>query len=421
MGLFARLVVVRTVAALGTALAPVAFGFGVLGLPGATPTTLSVVLAAESLPLVGFLPVAGVIADRFARWKVIVAGAGLGSLAQGLAAGMLISGWAPVWALAVAAAFGGISGALLFPAMQAIVPEIVPAERLYHGNAVLRLGMNVAQVIGFVGSGAFVVLVGGGWALALGSGLFLVSAGFAVGLRRIGTAVRAARPVLHDLREGWREFVSRQWLWVVVGQFSVLVLAMQAATGVLGPVIAAESLGGAAAWAMILAGHGAGLVVGAFVALRLRPRRPILIAVVLTAPAALPWLLLGFGAPLWTVVGGAFAVGLSLTVFGVLWSTTMQREIPAAVLSRVSAYDMLGSLMFGPVGLLIAGPAAVVVGARPALIGCGVVILTTTAAALLSRDVRTLTAPPPSATPTPGEPTRAFRTGRPDDRKKSSD
>jgi hypothetical protein len=174
----------------------------------------------------------------------------------------------------------------------------------------------------------------------------------------------------------------------------VLVLAMQAATGVLGPVLAKESLGGAAAWATILAGYGAGLVAGAFVALRLRPRRPILIAVLLTAPAALPWLLLGFGAPLWTAVGGAFVVGLSLTVFGVLWTTTMQREIPAAVLSRVSAYDMLGSLMFGPIGLLLAGPAAVLVGARVALIGCGVVILTTTAAALMSRDVRTLTAPP---------------------------
>jgi MFS family permease len=386
MGSFARLLAVRTVTGLGMALAPVALAFGVLGLPGATPTTLSVVLAAEAVPLVGFLPAGGVLADRVARWKVIVAGDLLGSAANGSAAAMLITGWAPVWALAVAAALGGLAGALLFPATQGIVPEIVPAERLHSANALLGLGTNVARVGGYVGSGAFVVLLGGGWSLALGSVLFVVAAAPAIGLG--GAAGGRGPSVFADLREGWREFASRQWLWVVVAQFTVLVMAMQAAAGVLGPVVAKESLGGAAAWALILAGHGSGLVAGALVALRVRPRRPILVAVVLTAPAALPWMLLGLDAPLWTVVGGAFLVGACFTVFGVLWSTTMQREIPAAVLSRVSSYDTLGSLMFGPIGLLIAGPAAVAVGARPALIGCGVVILLSTAAALTSRDVR---------------------------------
>jgi hypothetical protein len=122
---------------------------------------------------------------------------------------------------------------------------------------------------------------------------------------------------------------------------------------------------------------------------------------VFTVPAALPYLLLGLGAPLWSVVAGAFVQGICFDVFGVLWQTTMQREIPPAALSRVSSYDALGSLMFGPIGLLLAGPAAVLIGPRPALVGCAVIVGISTVAALLAPGVRNLRAPEPVAAPDP--------------------
>jgi hypothetical protein len=254
-----------------------------------------------------------------------------------------------------------------------------------------------------------VVLVGGGWALAVTAALFVAAAVVTSGLGGSppGTAGTGRHSVIADLREGWREFAARQWLWVVVAQFSVLVMALQAAYGVLGPVVARESLGGAAAWSAVLAGHAAGLICGVFVAIRLRPKRPILVATLMTAAGALPWLLLGLEAPLWTVVAGAFVLGVCFDIFGVLWSTTMQREIPPSALSRVSAYDALGSLMLGPVGLLLAGPVAVIIGPRPALIGCAVVVVLTTLAALLSPGVRALTAPPEPAPSEPAPPTPA--------------
>jgi hypothetical protein len=395
---FAFLLSTRTVSTLGASFAPVALAFGVLGLPGATPTTLSVVLAAEALPLVAFLLVGGVIADRLPRWKVMAAGDAGNAVAFAAAAAMLITGWAPVWALVLAAAVSGISTATLFPAMTGIIPDVVPADRLQTGNALLGFGTNVARVTGLVASGAAVVLLGGGAALAVSAGMFTVAAVIVTGLRKprgdaqVDTG-ESRHSVIQDLREGWREFASRQWLWVVVLQFSVLVMAVQAAHGVLGPVVAKESLGGAPAWSAVLAGEAVGMIAGVAVALRLRPRRPILVATVLTGPAALPYLLLGLGAPLWTVVAGAFVQGICFDVFGVLWQTTMQREIPPAALSRVSSYDALGSLMFGPIGLLWAGPAAVLIGPRPALVGCAVIVGITTLAALLAPGVRNLRAP----------------------------
>jgi hypothetical protein len=66
----------------------------------------------------------------------------------------------------------------------------------------------------------------------------------------------------------------------------------------------------------------------------------------------------------------------------------MQREVPAAALSRVSSYDALGSLMFGPIGLVVAGPLAGVVGTSHALVLCAASIVVPTALALLSPGVR---------------------------------
>ncbi|WP_336210830.1 MFS transporter [Nonomuraea sp. LPB2021202275-12-8] len=394
---FSLLLAARTISVLGAAFAPVALAFGILGLPGADATTLSVVLTAEALPMVLFMLFGGVIADRMPRHRVMMVGEWVNALAFFALGAMMLSGWTPLLAMAVAAAFSGVAMSVLYPALTGIIPEVVPADRLQTGNALLGLGANVSRVAGAVLGGGTVVLVGGGWALAVSGGMFAL-AGLLLAVLRLTPGERPAgepTSVLSDLREGWREFSSRQWIWVVVAQFSVLVAALQAGHGVLGPLLAKESLGGAAAWSAFLAGEAVGTIVGVFVSLRVRPRRPILVGTLLCLPSALPYFLLGSGAPLWASVAGSFLLGICFDVFGVLWQTTMQREVPAESLSRVSSYDALGSLMFGPLGLMLAGPVAALVGVEAALIGCGVLIVLSTCAALLSPGVRNLRAPVP--------------------------
>ncbi|MEV0593081.1 MFS transporter [Nonomuraea cavernae] len=404
---FALLLSARTISVLGSAFAPVALAFGVLGLPGANATTLSVVLTAQALPMVVFMLVGGVIADRFPRSRVMMVGELVNALAFFALAVMLLTGWTPLPALVTAAAIGGVAMAVLFPALTGIIPDVVPAEQLQAGNALLGLGANSSRVAGAVLSGITVVLFGGGWALAVSGAMFAVAALLIAALRMAPSERPAGaerHSVLADLREGWHEFRSRQWIWVVVLQFSVMVMAIQAGHGVLGPLLAKESLGGAPAWSAFLAGEAVGTMAGVLFSLRLRPSRPILVATLLCLPIAVPYFMLGFSTPLWVIVGGAFVLGVCFDVFGVLWYTTMQREVPAESLSRVSSYDALGSLMFGPVGLMLAGPAAALVGTRNALIACGVIVLLSTLAALLSPGVRNLRAPGPAAAAQPAAP-----------------
>jgi len=389
---FGLLLCARTASVLGSAFGPVALAFGVLGLPGATATTLSVVVAAESISMVAFMLLGGVIADRLPRFRVMVA-ADLGAAAAwgGLAA-MLITGWAPLWLLITLSAVAGMATALFWPAFTGVVPEVVPAPKLQAANGILRLGMNGARIGGFAVAGAAVALFGAGWAMVLNAALLAASAALIAGLR-LPAAERgdaASANMLRDLRDGWNEFRSRQWLWVIVLQYSFVVMVLQAVWGVLGPVIANERLGGPKGWSLVLAAESIGMLVGVVFAIRARPRRPIRLVVLLTFPLASLPLALGLGAPIHVAVVAAFLGGVALDILSVMWDTTMQREIPEESLSRVSAYDALGSLMFGPIGLLLAGPAVGVVGAGNALLVSAAVTALASIAAFCSPGVRML-------------------------------
>jgi MFS family permease len=398
---FALLFAARTASVLGSAFGPVALAFGVLALPGATATTLSFVAAAEALSMVVFMLIGGVIADRLPRFRVMMT-ADLGAaLAWGALAVMLVTGWAPLGLMIAASALAGMMTALFYPANTGVVPEVVPEAKLQSANGVLRLGMNAARIGGFAVAGAAVSLLGPGWAMTLNSGLLLASAAFTAGLRLPRTTTRSASASLvRELRAGWREFRSRQWLWVVVLQYSFVLMVVQAVVGVLGPVVATQRLGGSTGWSLILGAESVGMLVGVVLAIKARPARPVRLVVVLTFPLASLPLALGLGAPLALAAAAAVLGGVALEFLVVIWDTTMQREIPMEALSRVSSYDALGSLLLGPVGLLLAGPSVVLLGAGHALLASASVITLATVAALCAPGVHALrwsTRPSPAA------------------------
>ncbi|MFT3889215.1 MAG: MFS transporter [Arachnia sp.] len=404
---FARLFCARTASMGGSAFAPVALAFGVLHLPGGNSELLSQVLTAESVPMVVFLLAGGVIADRFPRQRVMMVGEFSSATAFALLAALLLTGDPPTWLLCVAAAFSGIGIAIMAPALTGIIPEVLPREQLQQGNALLALGANTARIMGLVFAGWVVTMVGGAWAL-FGSAILFAASGIIVS-RLTGLADHRGSDTgstLGDLKRGWREFSSRQWIWVVVLQFSFLVMLFQACFGVFGPVLSETELGGAGPWSWVLAGDAVGMLIGVLIAMRIRPQRPILVGVLLTALATPPFLALGLGAPLWVVVPLAVVMGAAFDLFGVLWNTSMQRMVPAEALSRVAAYDAFGSLMFGPIGLMLAGHAVVWWGVRPSMVGASLLMVVTVGLALLSPEVRNLRAPAETQ-PSPGDGLRA--------------
>lgn len=400
---FVTLLAARTISMLGMAFSPVALAFGVLRLPGADAGTLSLVLAAQMGPQVLFMLVGGVVADRYPRalvlrWGEFLAATGLGAIGV-----MMLVGYAPTPLLCAAAALVGVAAAAVYPALTGIIPDLVPGKDLQQANAWLSMGASGARLAGLVAGGAFVVWLGGGWAITVAALLYFVAGILVMALPSHSHSLASTEESpLRQLVEGWGEFKSRQWLWVVVLQFSVMIMVLQAAHGVFGPVVAEHELGGPAVWTTFLASEALGAVVGVALSLVWRPRRPILTATLLTFTSGVPAILLGVNAPLWSIVIAAFAMGLGFDLFGVWWMTTMQNEVPAASLARVASYDALGSLMFGPIGLLLAGPATLAFGVHKALVGAGIISIATTVFALMAPEVRQLRARVVTQHPVPG-------------------
>ena len=108
------------------------------------------VLAAQTLPMVVFMLVGGVIADRHPRSQVLLAGEWLAALGWSAIGVMLLTGYTPIWALSLAAAAAGIAGSLVYPALNGIIPDLVPPALRAQGNAWLAMGASASRLIGLV-------------------------------------------------------------------------------------------------------------------------------------------------------------------------------------------------------------------------------------------------------------------------------
>ena len=209
------------------------------------------------------------------------------------------------------------------------------------------------------------------------------------GARTSALVGQATPSVLADLKEGWREFASRTWLWSTVVAFAFINAAESGSVGVLGPFVADDSVG-RAGWGFTLAAVSIGMVLAALVALRVRPRRTLLvgmIGIVFMVPflLALAW---HPTVPVLVVTG--LVSGAGIETFGIYWDLSMQQHVPQEVLSRVYSYDALGSLIFIPIGQIAAGPLASAVGTEEALVIASIVILVAILALLAVPSVRRL-------------------------------
>ncbi|HEX8496305.1 MAG TPA: MFS transporter [Actinomycetales bacterium] len=400
---FRWLLLGRLTSALGGAVAPVALAFAVLDLTGSV-SDLGLVVGARSAANVLLLLAGGVLADRLPRALLLWASSAAAAVTQAAVAVALLTDRASIGLLVVLSVINGAVSALALPASSALTPQTVPEPLLRQANALLRLGMNTSIIGGAALGGILVAAVGPGWGIAVDAVTFAVAAAAFASIRvarRPQAAGARSRP-LADLREGWGEFRSRTWVWVVVLQFMVVNAALVGAVAVLGPAIADETFG-RRLWGLLLAAETVGFVVGGLITLRWQPRHALRWSVLGIAVTAVPLLALAHQ-PQALVVGAAmFVSGIAIEQFAVAWDVSLQQQIPPDRLARVYSYDMVGSFVAIPVGQTLIGPLALAIGRTRTLeLAAGAVVLATLAA-LASSGVRTLTSVR-SAAPQPVQP-----------------
>jgi MFS family permease len=379
-------------------LAPAAVGFSLVGVSFAvlnstgSTADLSYVLAAQIAPTLVFALVGGVAADRFPPQRVIIVANLAIAAGEGIFGLLVLTGKPPLWSMIALEALTGTGAALFYPASQALLPQLVPGALMQEASSISRLVMNSGQMMGAAAGGLLVAAAGPGWALTLcGAGM--------IGTVPIMAAIHGNRApargengpgMLTELREGWAEFRSHTWLWAIVVQFCLVVMAWFAGFQVLGPVVARAHLGGPAAWGAITACDAFGLIAGGLISLRYTPRRPMLFVVLTGGAMAAPSLAMALTLPLAAICLTAFVIGAAVEVMMVQWTVALATRIPPDKLARVSSYDALGSMGATPVGALIAGPIAAAIGVARTQFAAAALIIVVSALCLIPRDIRTI-------------------------------
>ncbi len=401
---YRRLFLGRTTSLVGDGMAPIALAFAVLDLTGSA-TDLGIVLAAHSLVLIALVLIGGVVADRISPRLAMLGADATRTVSMGLIAALLLTGVAEVWQLALLYAVDGAATAFFNPASNAIVPQIVPARRLQEANALLNFSRWAGKVAGPAAAGVLLALGSPGFALGVDAATFAVSAICLWGVRAPGVRAEGeGENFLGELRHGWREFSSRDWQVAVVLSAAVANAIFFPIFQVLGPTVANESLGGSSAWALIAAMWGVGGLLGGFVALSVRPRRPLLLGEGFVVLFSLPAFLLAVPSSTAAIAAGAFAAGATVSLAEILYDTTTAQHVPQEALSRVIAYDWFGSMAFGPLGLALIGPLAAAIGVSTTLwLGATIITLCQLLVLLVPgvRRLESTTAYDPTPTPPP--------------------
>lgn len=385
---FRLLFLARSLSAVGDAIVPVAVTFAVLKLGDASD--LGIVLGAQWGARFVFLIAGGVWADRLPRQLVMMAADVVRAITQTLMAAAFFTDAIRVWQLAVASAIFGAASAFFNPASTGLVPSIVSREHLQEANALLGLTRGATEVAGPAISGVIVSTLGFGVVFAVDAVSFVASFLCLAAMDLPRAIARGERQsMIRDALEGFRLVRERRWMVAGLACDIVFNFAL-AASFVLGPVVVQHHFGGARDWGLIATGGAIGGLLGTTVALRLKPQRPLLLGYALGVTTPLQLLAFALPAPLAALIVGEGLVFGAIVIVNTFWQTMEQQHVPADAISRVDSVSWFAAVVVLPLGLVIVGPIADVIGVRTTLLGASALAAAAVIAVLSVRDVREL-------------------------------
>ena len=358
-----RLFIARFISNFGNGMGPIALAFGILALPNGSANMLGFVLGTTTVVFLLMAPFGGVIADKYGRARMV----GLTDMAAGAVLFIQVfyfaKGDVPLAILLITNGFFGLMWGIFWPAFSGLMPAVLPEEGLQKGNALNAFMTNAGVISGAAVAGILIDIFGVAFTLAIDAASFFISGLMIFTFRHLTPrAQKTENTMLDDLIHGWKIFLSFRWIVIIVGAFSFIVMCWAAAENVLGPLIALEHFNGAKSWSFVISAESAGLIIGSLIAIKVKPKYPMRFLMISSFTITFYIWSLAKPQSLLMIAFGAFLFGITLDLWGTLWSTALQRKVPRDSLSRVSAFDAMGSMMFRPVGLAIAAPLSTLVG-----------------------------------------------------------
>ena len=386
-----RLFLARFISNYGNGMGPIALAFGILALPNGSANLLGLVLGTTTVLFLIMAPFGGVIADKYGRARMV----GLTDMAGGLILFVQVAyfttGNVPIAVLLIVNGCFGILWGIFWPAFSGVIPAVLPEAGLQKGNALNSLVTNSGMISGAASAGFLIDTFGVSVTLGIDAASFFISGILIFTFRHLTPrAQHSKNAMIDDLRHGWQVFLSFRWIVIIVATFSFIVMCWAAAENVLGPLIALEHFNGAKSWSYVITAESIGLVVGSLIAIKVKPKYPMRFLMLSSFPITFYIAALAKPQSLAVIAVGAFLFGITLDLWGTLWSTALQRKVPRDSLSRVSSFDAMGSLMFRPIGLAIAAPLSTLLGIENFIYILAAVTVVAIVLPLFSSEVRNM-------------------------------
>ncbi len=395
----------ESVSLLGDQFNTVALAWLVLGLTG-SGFALGLIFVAAAIPRGIFLLLGGVLSDRFSPRDIALASNVLRAVLTTLVAALVLGERIQIWHLALVGVAFGTVDAIFLPAINTLVPRLVPADRLAAANAVMQATGQLVGTVGPAVAGLAVALTGVGAAFVIDAASFAIAAlalwfvrsGATPGRPGVARASGTSRPdattppavsdsdvarpsIAASLMVGARTILGDPVLRSIVVLSTAANLAFTGPAVVGLPWLVFVRFGGdSVALGLLLAAFGAGSLLGVVLAGSLpRPRRfgSIVLAFVLLMGAGLG--IVGVASSMAVIGAVLLGVGALNGYVNIVVIAWVQGRTDPAMLGRAMSFLMLGSVVAAPLSLALAAvvvdshATALFLGAGLLMVGAGLV------------------------------------------------
>ena len=361
----------NTIFVLGASAFPIALAVTVLD-AGGTATTLGLILGARILSGVVFAPFAGVWADRLPRRNVMI-GADLFRSALVVSMIFFSAPSMPHILLGLAVFLMGVGDAFGAAAAGAIIPSLVPDEKLPAANVARNIVTKGASIVGPGIGGASVLLIGARLTFIFTAVTFALGTYFLFKIQEdINGNKREQEPFMVELREGLRTVRDIPWIGAMILMVSVQLMVVLAAETVLLPVISRREFDSNTPFAMAAVAFSVGSIISALICVKVKVKHEGYVSIFVWMFIIIAPLALAFPVSAIVLVIAYLLAGFSVGPWEAWWSSAVQREVPQHLQGRVFSIDHMGSAGLMPIGMALIGPAVALFGEKQLLIGASI-------------------------------------------------
>ncbi|MER7701337.1 amino acid adenylation domain-containing protein [Kitasatospora sp. NPDC097605] len=355
LGIFAKVAIGQFVSMIGTSLSTFALGVWVYQQTNSA-FDFAMISFIAVLPAVLLLPIAGAMADRVDRRKIMIA---TDTVA---AAGMLSLGvllWADllqIWHIYVVACIGSTCGAFQRPAYLAAITQLVPKRYLGQANGLAQLGTGAGDMMAILAGGVLVSMVGLHGVVLFDMATFLIGVTCLL-LVRFPDALfdKQEEPLLREVVTGWRYIARRHSLVAMVVFFVVFNYLFAVATVLITPMVLAT--GTPFQLSVITALGGLGAMIGALVmGLWGGTRRRTIGMIGFTSVVGIAAVLTGSRPETALTACGLFVLWAAMMILNSHWMSLIQTKVGMELQGRVLATNQMLAMSMMPLGFLTAGP-----------------------------------------------------------------